>query len=111
MREDGRTGVACIWERIVVTVGRLVGLLIAAIALSIAVANFAFAQSANPALVSPPGQKNCQTIRTCNFDRNAEVRGCLSSYSCRTCRFVPRCQTIAGKRVCDYQAQCGWRGV
>ena len=58
-----------------------------------------------------PGQKDCQTIRTCNFARNAEVRGCLSSYSCRSCRFVPRCQTIAGKRVCDYQARCSWRGV
>ena len=58
-----------------------------------------------------PSQKDCQTIRTCNFARNAEVRGCLSSYSCRSCRFVPRCQTIAGKRVCDYQARCGWRGV
>ena len=91
------------------TVGKLVGLLFAALALSIAVANFALAQSLPGSF--GPSQKDCQTIRTCNFARGADVRGCLSSYSCRSCKFVPRCQTIAGKRICDYQAQCGWRGV
>ena len=90
------------------TIGRIVGLLCAVLAVSLAVMSFASAQTA---LVSPPGQKDCQTIRTCNFARGASVRGCLSSYSCRSCRFVPRCQTISGKRVCDYQAQCGWRGA
>ena len=93
----------------VLTVGKLAGLLLAAIALSIAFVHYAAAQSAPGSF--GPSQKYCQTIRTCNFARGAEVRGCLSSYSCRSCRFVPRCQTIAGKRVCDYQAQCGWRGA
>ena len=94
------------------TIGRIVGLLFAVLAVSLAVMSYASAQSVGgAALVSPPGQKDCQTIRTCNFARGASVRGCLSSYSCRSCRFVPRCQTNSGKRMCDYQAQCGWRGV
>ena len=93
------------------TVGRSVRLSCAGLALAIT-ASLAQAQTLPPsALVSPPSRKDCQVVRTCNFARDAEVRGCLSSYSCRSCRFVPRCQTIAGKRVCDYQAQCGWRGV
>ena len=74
----------------------------------LALATAAEAQTAGGA---PPSQKICNTIRTCNFNRNAEVRGCLSSYSCRSCRFVPRCQTIAGRRLCDFQARCGWRGA
>jgi hypothetical protein len=95
------------------TIGRIVGLLFAVLALSLAVMSYASAQSVGggAALISPPSQKDCQTIRTCNFARGSAVRGCLSSYSCRSCRFVPRCQTVAGKRVCDYQAQCGWRGA
>ena len=105
----GRVDVASGWEHMVLTVGKLAGLLLAAIALSIAFVHYAAAQSAPGSF--GPSQKDCQTIRTCNFARGAEVRGCLSSYSCRSCRFVPRCQTIAGKRVCDYQAQCGWRGA
>jgi hypothetical protein len=99
------------WGPCAMTIGRIVGLLFAALAVSLAVISYASAQTAGVPLVSPPGQKDCQTIRTCNFARGAAVRGCLSSYSCRSCRFVPRCQTIAGKRVCDQQAQCGWRGV
>ena len=89
------------------TVGRVVGLMFAALAMSIALANYAFAQATG----APPSQPDCQTIRTCNFSRGASVRGCLSSYSCRTCRFVPRCQTISGKRLCSYQSECGFRGV
>ena len=96
-------------DLIVLTFGKLFGLLLATIAISLAVITYASAQSAPGSF--GPSQKDCQTIRTCNFARGAEVRGCLSSYSCRSCRFVPRCQTIAGKRLCDYQAQCGWRGA
>ncbi len=60
---------------------------------------------------APPSDRICNTLLTCNFARNAPVRGCLSSYSCRRCAFVKRCQTISGKRICDYQERCGWRGV
>ena len=89
------------------TVGKLIGLVFAAIAFSIVIANFAFAQATG----APPSRKDCQTIRTCNFARDADVRGCLSSYSCRTCRFVRRCQSISGQRICNYQSECGWRGA
>ena len=92
------------------TVGKAIGVLFAALALVCAAAAMAGAQGVTVG-GAPPSDKDCQTIRTCNFARGAAVRGCLSSYSCRNCRFVPRCQTIAGKRVCDYQAQCGWRGA
>ena len=88
---------------------RLTGALVLSAALVASIAVSASAQSLPGSFGI--GQKDCQTIRTCNFARGADVRGCLSSYSCRSCRFVPRCQTIAGKRVCDYQAQCGWRGA
>jgi hypothetical protein len=60
---------------------------------------------------APPSDKDCQVIRTCDFRRGAEVRGCLSSYSCRSCRFVPVCRTIAGQRRCEYISKCSWRGV
>ena len=53
-------------------------------------------------------QRYCQTLLTCNFAKGGSYRGCLSSYSCRACRFVPshcqignttgRCQ----KMVCDW---------
>ena len=42
------------------------------------------------AQIVPPGasQRDCQTIRTCNFARGGSYRGCLSSYSCRVCRLI-----------------------
>ena len=48
--------------------------------------------------------KFCSVIRSCNFSRNAAVRGCLSSYSCRQCDFVKRC---SGGR-CEWRSRCGW---
>jgi hypothetical protein len=53
--------------------------------------------------------RNCQTVRTCNFSRHGEVRGCLSSYTCRTCRTVRARCNIAGNRYCQ-QLVCGWGG-
>jgi hypothetical protein len=35
-----------------------------------------------------PG-RDCQTITTCRFQKGGSYRGCLSSYSCRVCKFVP----------------------
>ena len=90
---------------------RVFGILAAigcATAVCAALAGGALAQTASGA---PPSSKDCQTIRTCNFARGAEVRGCLSSFSCRSCRFEPRCRTVAGQRICDFQARCGWRGA
>jgi len=52
--------------------------------------------------------RDCQTIRTCNFAGRGSYRGCLSTYSCRVCRFVRAgCFIDGGKRVCQ-QMRCTW---
>ena len=54
--------------------------------------------------------RDCQTVRTCNFSRDAEVRGCLSSYTCRRCRFVQaKCSIGAGQGPCQ-KLQCSYGG-
>ena len=61
-----------------------------------------------------PGPANngreCQTIRTCNFSRDAEVRGCLSSYTCRTCRFVRASCSIGTAQGACQKLRCSWGG-
>ncbi len=57
-----------------------------------------------------PQGRDCKTIRTCNFDRNAAVRGCLSSYSCRTCEpVITRCRIGNTPGTCR-QFRCNWGG-
>jgi hypothetical protein len=52
--------------------------------------------------------RDCQTIRTCNFSRGGGYRGCLSSYSCRICRFVRSgCSIDGSRRICQ-QMRCTW---
>lgn len=52
--------------------------------------------------------RNCQTLRTCQYAKGGSFRGCVSSYSCRSCRFVPdKCSvgSVTGKcqkLVCDW---------
>ena len=54
--------------------------------------------------------RECQTVRTCNFDRNAEVRGCLSSYTCRSCKLVAaKCQVGAAQGICQ-RFRCSFGG-
>lgn len=54
-----------------------------------------------------PG-RDCQTVRICNFGRGGAFRGCISSYTCRTCRLVPsRCSVGTVSRNCQ-RMQCGW---
>lgn len=65
----------------------------------------AFAQQ--PA--TPNGKRECQTVRVCNLARNAAVRGCLSSYTCRTCRMVTARCKIGGSKVCQ-EMVCSWGG-
>lgn len=61
-------------------------------------------------IITPDGsQRNCQTVRTCNFSRAAAVRGCLSSYTCRVCRTVREKCDIGGARYCQ-RIVCGWGG-
>jgi hypothetical protein len=69
----------------------------------------AVAQEGPGGLINP--QRDCQTIRTCNFRRNGSYRGCLSSYSCRVCRFVrASCRGLGRRRTCQ-RLVCGWGGV
>jgi hypothetical protein len=67
-----------------------------------------------PAAAQPAGldlNRDCQTIRTCNFAKGGVYRGCLSSYSCRVCRFVAaRCRVDGGsgeQRTCQ-ELRCRW---
>lgn len=67
---------------------------------------------AAPAAVAQPAgldlNKDCQTIRTCRFTSGGIYRGCLSSYSCRVCRFMRApCRMDAGRRVCQ-EMRCTW---
>jgi hypothetical protein len=55
-----------------------------------------------------PG-RDCQTVRTCDFSRTGRVRGCLSSYTCRTCRMVTARCTLAGRSRCQ-ELVCTWGG-
>jgi hypothetical protein len=66
------------------------------------------AQEGPGGLINP--QRDCQTIRTCNFRRGGSYRGCLSSYSCRVCHFVHvSCKGLGGG-TCQ-KLRCGWGGV
>jgi hypothetical protein len=61
----------------------------------------------------PPGfnsQRDCQTVRTCTFRRTSEVRGCLSSYTCRICRLVTARCTISGHEQSCREMRCSWGG-
>lgn len=78
-------------------------LLLTAAALS---AGATFAQE-GPGGVINPG-RDCQTIRTCNFGRSGSYRGCLSSYSCRVCRFQASSCTISGVRKRCHKSVCTW---
>jgi hypothetical protein len=66
------------------------------------------AQEGPGGLINP--QRDCQTIRTCNFRRGGSYRGCLSSYSCRVCRFVRvSCKGLGGG-TCR-KLRCTWGGI
>ena len=66
------------------------------------------AQQADPTNLN--GGRTCYTVRTCNFTRTGDVRGCLSSYSCRACRLVPaKCAIGAAAGKCQ-RLTCDWGG-
>lgn len=54
--------------------------------------------------------RDCQVVRTCNFARGAAVRGCLSSYTCRTCRFVKARCTVGSQGGRCEELVCTWGG-
>lgn len=71
-----------------------------------AIGNIALAQE-GPGGVINPG-RDCQTLTTCQFGKGGSYRGCLSSYSCRVCRFVPAKCHIVGKKGGCRELRCGW---
>lgn len=57
---------------------------------------------------TPLDQRNCQTLRNCRFSKGGSFRGCVSSYSCRTCHYVPSSCTVgSARRTCQRQV-CDW---
>jgi len=64
-----------------------------------------------PARAQPAGLnvgRDCQVVRTCNFGRGGTYRGCLSSFTCRICRFVSSpCFVDGARRVCQ-RMRCTW---
>jgi hypothetical protein len=56
----------------------------------------------------PNGGRDCQVVRTCNFTKGGTFRGCLSSYSCKTCRMVAsRCSVGTARNTCQ-ELRCDW---
>ena len=62
----------------------------------------------SPVASSQAAQRDCQTITTCNFAKGGSYRGCLSSYSCRECKFVRSSCQIGGKTGTCQKLRCGW---
>lgn len=76
----------------------------------LAPAGSASAQQGPGGLINP--QRDCQTIRTCNFRGGGSYRGCLSTYSCRVCRFVrTSCRGLGGPGKTCRKLRCTWGGV
>jgi len=66
--------------------------------------------SAQPGNNLGDGRRDCQTVRTCRFQRGGSYRGCLSSYTCRVCRLVSaRCE-IGGRAQNCQEMRCTWGG-
>ena len=87
---------------------RRLGLVAMTLAAAMAMAPDLRAQEGPGGLINP--QRDCQTIRTCNFRKGGSYRGCLSSYSCRVCRFVRvPCRGVRGG-TCQ-RMRCGWGDV
>ena len=70
------------------------------------------AASFAPVAISQTGpgtsDRDCQVIRACNFGRGGNYRGCISSYSCRVCRFVPAPCFVDGRRRVCHRMRCDW---
>lgn len=72
----------------------------------IATSTAGFAQEGPGGAINPG--RDCQTITTCQFRRGGSYRGCLSSYSCRVCRFVASTCAIGGARKRCHKSVCTW---
>jgi hypothetical protein len=79
----------------------------AVIALSAATGAQAQVQAVAPGI---DAGRDCQTIRRCNFTKTGTFRGCISAYSCRTCKIDRANCTFdagAGRKVCN-TLSCSW---
>jgi hypothetical protein len=56
------------------------------------------------------GGRDCQVVRTCNFTKGGTFRGCLSSYSCRTCELVSAKCSVGAARAACREMRCNWGG-
>jgi hypothetical protein len=71
---------------------------------------FATPLAAQQASAQLNGGRDCQVVRTCNFTKGGTFRGCLSSYTCRSCQMVKsRCTVGAARGTCQ-ELKCGWGG-
>ena len=55
-------------------------------------------------------QQRCMTIRKCQYQRGGSFRGCISTYSCRVCRFVEAKCDIGGRTQNCREMRCSWGG-
>ena len=55
-------------------------------------------------------KRDCQTIRQCRFERGGSFRGCISTYTCRVCRFVEAKCEIGGRSQNCRELRCTWGG-
>jgi hypothetical protein len=76
------------------------------IALALATAGAGVAQEGPGGYVNPG--RDCQTIVNCRFTKGGSYRGCVSSYSCRVCRFVASSCQITGARGKCQKLRCTW---
>lgn len=80
----------------------------------LAAAGFASALAVSPAWAQegPGGAINpgrdCQTVVQCRFAKGGSYRGCISAYSCRSCKLVSaRCSVGQVGRKCR-EFRCSW---
>lgn len=65
------------------------------------------AQEGPGGLINPG--RDCQTVTTCRFAPGGSYRGCLSSYSCRVCRFErASCSAGANRGRSCHRVRCTW---
>lgn len=84
----------------------VMGLMLLLGAAALTAGSSAFAQEGPGGSVNPG--RDCQTIVTCRFTRGGSYRGCLSSYSCRVCRYVATRCAIGGTRGRCHTSVCTW---
>lgn len=89
--------------------GRKLAVVIACLLASLNLSGRGLAQEGPGGLINPG--RDCQTITTCRFTKGGSYRGCLSSYSCRVCKYVPvPCKIAGDKGKTCRTSVCTWGG-